>query len=276
MKNKYGFGDNAPGNNSVSNINSAQLKDISKTLPLKKLTPEQFEFWQHNGYLVIPQIISQEAVKRSQDFLWEFQEMDPQDPQTWYQAQRRDHAMVELNNSGMVECYNHQILWDNRQNPDVYNAFVDIWDQENLWVTIDRAKLNPPNRSGRAFSGFIHWDADTSLDPLPINVQGVLALSDTSEETGGFQCVPELYRQLEEWRKTQPDDRDPYVPDLTGFDVEFIPMKAGDLLIFNSLLAHGIRPNQSNQVRMAQYISMVPAEEGNQAIRDWRINSWKD
>lgn len=276
MKNKYGFGDNAPGNNSVSNINSAQLKDISKTLPLKKLTPEQFEFWQHNGYLVIPQIISQEAVKRSQDFLWEFQEMDPQDPQTWYQAQRRDHAMVELNNSGMVECYNHQILWDNRQNPDVYNAFVDIWDQENLWVTIDRANLNPPNRSGRAFSGFIHWDADTSLDPLPINVQGVLALSDTSEETGGFQCVPELYRQLEEWRKTQPDDRDPYVPDLTGFDVEFIPMKAGDLLIFNSLLAHGIRPNQSNQVRMAQYISMVPAEEGNQAIRDWRINSWKD
>ncbi len=43
MKNKYGFGDNAPGNNSVSNINSAQLKDIKKTLPLKKLTQEQFD-----------------------------------------------------------------------------------------------------------------------------------------------------------------------------------------------------------------------------------------
>ncbi|WP_417878145.1 phytanoyl-CoA dioxygenase family protein [Vibrio sp.] len=276
MKNKYGFGDNAPGNNSVSNINSAQLKDIQKTLPLKKLTQEQFEFWQYNGYLVIPQIISPEAVKRSQDFLWEFQEMDPTDSQTWYQAQRRDHAMVELNNSGMVECYNNQVLWDNRQNPDVYNAFVDIWDQENLWVTIDRANLNPPNKSGREFSGFIHWDADTSLDPLPVNVQGVLALSDTSEETGGFQCVPELYRQLEEWRKTQPNDRDPYVPDLTGFDVDFISMKAGDLLIFNSLLPHGIRPNQSNQVRMAQYISMVPAEEDNQAIRDWRVNSWRE
>ncbi|MGP8307706.1 phytanoyl-CoA dioxygenase family protein [Vibrio sp. YIC-376] len=276
MKNKYGFGDNAPGNNSVSNINSAQLKDISKSLPLKKLTQEQFEFWQHNGYLVIPQIISQEAVKRSQEFLWEFQEMDPLDPQTWYQAQRRDHAMVELNNSGMVECYNNQVLWNNRQNPDVYNAFVDIWDQENLWVTIDRANLNPPNKSGREFSGFIHWDADSSLDPLPVNVQGVLALSDTSEDTGGFQCVPELYRQLEVWRKTQPDDRDPYVPDLTGFDVEFISMKAGDLLIFNSLLPHGIRPNQSDQVRMAQYISMVPAEEDNQTIRDWRINSWKE
>ncbi|MCW7553331.1 phytanoyl-CoA dioxygenase family protein [Endozoicomonas gorgoniicola] len=276
MKNKYGFGDNAPGNNTVSNINSAQLKDIKKTLPLKKLTQEQFDFWQHNGYLVIRQIISQEAVKRSQDFLWEFQEMDPNDSKTWYQAQRRDHAMVELNNSGMVECYNNQVLWDNRQNPDVYNAFVDIWDQENLWVTIDRANLNPPNKSGRKFSGFVHWDADSSLDPLPVNVQGVLALSDTDEETGGFQCVPELYRQLEEWRKTQPADRDPYVPDLTGFEVEFISMKAGDLLIFNSLLPHGIRPNQSDKVRMAQYISMVPAEEDNQSIRDWRISSWQD
>ncbi|ELU8564373.1 phytanoyl-CoA dioxygenase family protein [Vibrio parahaemolyticus] len=276
MKNKYGFGDNAPGNNSVSNINSAQLKDIKKTLPLKKLTQEQFEFWQNNGYLVLRQIISPEEVKRSQDFLWEFQEMDPNDSSTWYQAQRRDHAMVELNNSGMVECYNNQVLWDNRQNPEVYNAFVDIWDQESLWVTIDRANLNPPNKTGREFSGFVHWDADSSLDPLPVNVQGVLALSDTNEETGGFQCVPELYRQLEEWRKTQPADRDPYVPDLTGFEVEFISMRAGDLLIFNSLLPHGIRPNQSDTVRMAQYISMVPAEEDNQLIRDWRIRSWQD
>ncbi|GAM66809.1 hypothetical protein JCM19236_3139 [Vibrio sp. JCM 19236] len=122
----------------------------------------------------------------------------------------------------------------------------------------------------------MHWDADTSLDPLPVNVQGVLALSDTNEETGGFQCVPELYRQLEVWRETQPADRDPFVPDLEGFEVDFIEMKAGDLLIFNSLLPHGIRPNQSNQVRMAQYISMVPAEESNTTIRDWRINSWKE
>ncbi|WP_255202994.1 hypothetical protein [Vibrio natriegens] len=27
---------------------------------------------------------------------------------------------------------------------------------------------------------------------------------------------------------------------------------------------------------MAQYISMVSAEEDNQASRDWRINSWRE
>ena len=34
-------------------------------------------------------------------------------------------------------------------------------------------------------------------------------------------------------------------------------------MIFNTLLAHGVRPNHSdNRVRMAQYISMYPAERG--------------
>ena len=54
-------------------------------------------------------------------------------------------------------------------------------------------------------------------------------------------------------------------------------MEAGDLLIFNSLQPHGIRPNRSDdKVRIAQYISMIPAEEENEALRQWRINSWKN
>ena len=53
-------------------------------------------------------------------------------------------------------------------------------------------------------------------------------------------------------------------------------MEAGDLLIFNSTEPHGIRPNKSkDKVRMAQYISMMPAEEDNEEMREWRINSWK-
>jgi hypothetical protein len=56
-----------------------------------------------------------------------------------------------------------------------------------------------------------------------------------------------------------------------------VKMEAGDLLIFNSTEPHGIRPNKSkDQVRIAQYISMMPAEEENEAMREWRINSWKN
>ncbi|MBD0364542.1 MAG: phytanoyl-CoA dioxygenase, partial [Flavisolibacter sp.] len=42
-------------------------------------------------------------------------------------------------------------------------------------------------------------------------------------------------------------------------------------------LPHGIRPNLSgNKVRIAQYISMMPAQEANEALRQWRITSWRD
>ena len=54
-------------------------------------------------------------------------------------------------------------------------------------------------------------------------------------------------------------------------------MEAGDLLIFNSLLAHGVRPNHSDdRVRMAQYISMHPAEQDNEAERQERIRLWRE
>ena len=54
-------------------------------------------------------------------------------------------------------------------------------------------------------------------------------------------------------------------------------MNAGDLLIFNSLEPHGIRPNTTkDKVRLAQYISMMPAEEENEGLREWRISSWRE
>jgi hypothetical protein len=274
---RYAYGKNRPGNASVAYVAETQLRDIHKTLPLRVLSEDDWKHWITCGYVVVKQAVPPENVKRLVDLLWEFQEMNPADPSTWYKGQLRDHAMRELNNSGMVEIYNHQYLWDNRQYPRIYDAFVDIWDNEKLWVTIDRANLNPPNRSQRPFSGFIHWDADTTLDPLPVNVQGVLSLVDHEPEMGGFQCVPELFRTLEEWRKAQPADRDPWKPDTSGFEVVPVMPKAGDLLIFNSLLAHGIRPNVSkDKVRIAQYISMTPADESRDDLREIRVRSWRE
>ena len=267
-----------PGENSLSaEVAKVPLRSIQKSLPLRVLSPSDFKHWQDFGFVVVPQAVPAENVARLSRLLWEFQEMDPADPTTWNAKQLRDHAMTELNYSGMVEIYNHQYLWDNRQHPRVYDAFVDIWDEERLWVTIDRANLNTPNRNGRNFAGFIHTDVDTTLDPLPINVQGVVSLVDVDGETGGFQCVPELFRNFEDWKQRQKPDRDGFKPNIEGYDVYPVPMKAGDLLIFNSLLAHGIRPNTSeNKVRMAQYLSMTPADESNTLLRDRRVTSWQE
>lgn len=267
-----------PGDNKLTpHIAREQLRSITKELPLRVLSPADFEHWQTFGFVVVRQAVPPANVEALKKVLWEFQQMDPANPETWSGGQLRNHAMAELNNSGMVEIYNHQALWDNRQQQRIYDAFVDVWDDEKLWVTIDRANLNTPNRSSRAFAGFIHTDVDTTLDPLPVNVQGVLSLVDVDGSTGGFQCVPELFRTFEDWKLRQPAGRDGFKPDVERFEILPVPMQAGDLLIFNSLLAHGIRPNTSeNKVRMAQYISMNPADDTNTELRERRILSWRE
>ncbi|MEH6864346.1 phytanoyl-CoA dioxygenase family protein [Priestia megaterium] len=244
--------------------------------PLKALSEKDWNFWRQNGYVIIHNAIPKEYINRTVDLIWEFEEKNPNDSSTWYTASRREIKMKELTNTGMVELYNHQYLWDNRTYEKVYNAFVDIWGTEHLWASIDRCNLNLPVKPGYEYKGFIHWDVNTSLNPIPVNVQGVLSLVDTDIEMGGFQCIPELYRNFDEWLKTQPEDRDPYKPDTTGFTPTKVVTKAGDLLIFNSMLAHGIRANRSTKPRLAQYISMFPAQEQDEQLRQLRIESWKE
>ncbi len=257
---------------------TTQLKDIRKSKRLRVLSEDDWQHWITKGYVIVKHAVPQEQCDRLVKVLYEFDEKDPDDSSTWYAPERRPHVRPELNNAGMVEIYHHQYLWDNRTAPRIYDAFVDIWDREDLWVAIDRANLNVPreDKSGSS-DGFIHWDVNTNLEPKPIGVQGVLSLLPQDDETGGFQCVPYLFEFFEDWVKTQPEDRNPILPDMTGLERENITMEPGDLMIFNSLLAHGVRPNLSeDRIRMAQYISMYPADNTNETERAERVRLWRE
>ncbi|MEU6172088.1 phytanoyl-CoA dioxygenase family protein [Streptantibioticus parmotrematis] len=266
-----------------------QLRDLRKRRELRVLSEEDFAFWQTYGYVVVKQAIPTAAAQRMLDFAWDFQGLDPERPETWYEERTfRSDLDRDLYVYGFVEAYHHQLLWDSRQTRRVYDAFVDVWDCEELWVTLDRLNLNPPNVKNRdralieptdkGFDIELHWDVDTSLGVLPQRVQGIIALNDTEEDHGGFQCAPELFRQFERWRALQPDDRDPIRP---AFDRDELPivrpqLKAGDLLIWNGLLAHGVAPNTSRDgVRAVQYLSMMPAIESHRTLRDSRVDSWR-
>ncbi|MBE7179517.1 MAG: phytanoyl-CoA dioxygenase family protein [Mucilaginibacter polytrichastri] len=264
-----------PGNPSTAKSSVKKLNDRNEDPQLRILSEADWQFWIHNGYVIIRNAVPKEQAKKLADYIWEFEGKKGDDESTWYARPNSEIQMKELNNTGMVELYNHQFEWDNRQSPKVHQAFADVWGTEKLWVTIDRVNLNFPLRPGFEYKGFIHWDYDPETRPQ--NVQGVLALADqTDENMGGFQCIPELYRTYDTWKLTQPDDRDHYKPDTSEFELEKVKLEAGDLLIFNSLLPHGIRPNRSeNKVRIAQYVAMMPAQEDDEALCQWRINSWQ-
>lgn len=72
--------------------------------------------------------------------------------------------------------------------------------------------------------------------------------------------------------------RDPIRPNIDRAEYPVVrpELKAGDLLIFNGLLAHGVAPNTSdNGVRAVQYLSMMPALEEHQELRQSRVRSWR-
>ena len=266
-----------PGNPSTAKSSEQKLRTHATADSLRVLTVDQWNFWIDNGYVIIKNAISKYQAKKTAEFIWEFDDKIPNDTSTWYSKARAEIEMKELAGTGMVEVYNNQVLWDNRQTQRVYDSFVDIWGTETLWTTIDRANLNFPIRPGFEYKGFIHWDYDPETKPQ--NIQGVIALSDqTDENMGGFQCIPWLYRNFDTWKLTQPSDRNKFQPDIEGLEDKIVKvsLEAGDLLIFNSSQPHGIRPNNSkDKVRIAQYISMMPAQEDDIDLVEWRINSWK-
>lgn len=199
------------------------LRELSKSRPLRVLSEEDFAHWQTYGYVVVREAIPARAARQLLDFTWDFQGLDPDRPDSWHEDRPfRSQLDRQLHVYGFVEAYHHQLLWDSRQAQRVYDAFVDVWDCEELWVTLDRLNLNPPNvgnrdralidATDRGFDIELHWDIDTTLGVPPQRVQGIIALNDTSPETGGFQCGPELFRRFEEWKTDQPHGPGPHPP----------------------------------------------------------------
>mgnify|MGYP004493041179 CR=1 FL=1 len=265
------------------------LRDLRKTRPLRVLSDEDFAQWQTYGYVVVKEAVPRATARRLLDFAFDFQGLDPRRPDTWYPEREFTSDLDrDLYVYGFVEAYHHQLIWDNRQAQRVYDAFVDVWDCEELWTTLDRLNLNPPNVGNRSRTqipdterGFdinLHWDVDTTLSVLPQRVQGIIALTETRPEDGGFQCSPELFKQFEQWRALAPAGRDPIRPAVGPLDFPVVRprLEPGDLLIWNGLLAHGVAPNRSaDGVRSVQYLSMMPALESHHELVTSRVDSWR-
>jgi ectoine hydroxylase-related dioxygenase (phytanoyl-CoA dioxygenase family) len=238
------------------------------------LTPEDHLFFEENGYLVVRSVVPKENCEAVIAATFAHLGMDRNNPADWYRE--------PLSPGGMVELYHQQSLWDNRQHPRMHQVFAELIGTEKLWVTMDRVSFKPPRHPDHPeydHRGFTHWDVDTSKLPVPYWTQGVLYLTDTDADQGGFQCIPGFHRDLEAWIKAQPPDRNPRVPDLNrlppGMRLTPIPGRAGDLVIWDRLLAHGNGHNVSDKPRFAQYIAMRPAE-GHEDTVEERLAAWRE
>ncbi len=233
------------------------------------------DFFKENGYVILRNAVPLDHTNAVIAAMEEYLGIDINNPEDWYRG--------AVKPSGMVELYQQQALWDNRQYPRIHQGFAELFGDEKLWVSMDRVNLKAPQHPEHPehdHKGFIHWDIDTSL-PLSFRMQGVLCLTDTSADMGGFQCVPEIYQNWDAWVKSQPADRNPRSPDLGNAKIVPVPANAGDLIIWETMLAHGNGHNVSQRPRLAQYITMFLAPHGSltpeqEETRQSRIGSWRD
>lgn len=212
------------------------------------LSAADLRFWEENGYVVAPAVITREAAQALADVVWEHVGADPERPETW---RLTDHGI-------MVQLFQHPALTPARTSPRLLKAFAQIWGTADLWTSLDRVSFNPPVRPGVAFPGpRLHWDISL-VPPIVFQVQGMIYLSDTTAEQGAFEAVPGFHRRIDAWLAGLDEGVDPRRVDLSA-GARRIAAEAGDLIIWHSALPHGASPNTGDRPRLAQYVTQYPA-----------------
>lgn len=221
------------------------------------LDAEDLAHWDEHGFVILRQAITADQARATEDLLWRQVNATPDDRETWYE--RRPNGI-------MVQHFQDPAMDAPRQSPRVHKAFAQLWGTADLWALTDRLSFNPPERPGYSFPGpYLHFDMSLAL-PIHFATQGILYLTDTSADQGALQLVPGFHHGIEAWLESV-GDGDPRTVDLSASAVP-IAAGAGDLIIWRQDLPHGASPNRTDRPRMAQYLTMYPADLRSNPV--WR------
>lgn len=220
------------------------------------LSAAQRDFWDRNGYLVLPGAASSAQCEAARRAIWECLDASPADPASWYREHPARRGM-------MLDFSDHPALAANRALPAVRRACSALYGSADIYPTIDKVSFNPPETAGWRFQGSpLHWDASLSL-PVPFRLQGLLYLGDCGPQDGAFHCVPGFHRRLAGWLSTVPAGVHPRDWALSALRPEPVAGRAGDFILWHQALPHCATPNHGVLPRMVQYLTYLP-ESGDE------------
>lgn len=256
------------------------------------VTQEQefYEAWKVFGFVVGKSIVSQnmcqDVVQRMTKMLSDLSDgqVSLDQPKT-LEKLPRDEDGTPCISRGFFEIYHDDSLAKLRQSIRGYLQHVLIWGRADLWTTFDRFGIKLPEHPD-ALGLALHVDQNPLVHPDFKTVQGVLALVDCPIERGTYVAVPGSKNAFMNYgavvNQKQPDYAGEYVEAFTDTDFgqslqgqgQCIPLRAGDMVSWDSRTTHANSTNLSNKIRFVAYISAGIAAEENQELTQARIDGY--
>jgi len=241
------------------------------------------------GYAVVAEVADVTQVAAAKMLLWDFLEALPNtkvrrdDVSSW--GRRGDWLPSETNGIlhgfGFGQC---DFMWYLRLLPRVKEAFKDVWDTEELLVSFDGGNVFRPWKYDKDWltdGGWYHVDQNAAVTggAARVCVQGLVTLTDATEETGGLVVVPGSHKQHLDLckRSSCKQAQGDFVPVPLGDPIlaegsRLICARAGDLILWDSRTVHCNTPSLT---ALARDTNWKPEHSPEASIPDNHADSEK-
>lgn len=247
---------------------------------------EFWNTWLKYGIVVGKQVVSKEicnyAIQRMHDITRGISdnkcELDK--PETWKDAPI-DSNGISFISRGFFEVYHDRALSDIRQSVRLYIHHVAIWGRVDLWTSFDRLGVKLPGHE-ESYALPLHIDQNPLIHPDFKTIQGVLALADCPIERGTFMGVPGSKSIFDEYKRFAPEKGE-FVELLSSDQIarileenaQPIPIRAGDIVSWDSRTTHANTENKSTETRYVAYVAAGPSREGSPDLVDIRLDAFR-
>lgn len=254
-------------------------------------------YLEEHGYVVVRGVASPEEVQRATNLLWDFLTkttgMQRNDPSTWDDAHFCKVGSIMsgiLNAQGVGQS---DFLWYLRLLPRVKASFQHIFGESDLICSFDGGNVYRPWHAPgtspycKTQGAWYHVDQGRTLRGR-CAVQGLVALTDATAETGGFCVIPDSQKhhdRLIEESKLKKDVN--FIQVRPDFDIlkekQILPLcRAGDLVLWDSRTIHCNTPSlvppqlpTDRLLRAVGYVCMVPASMASPDVLDARRDAFE-
>jgi len=234
-----------------------------------------------HGYVVIRAAASPEEIEKALDLFWEHFEskegVKRYDMSTWENWSTDRRGIITK--AHVIQCAG---AWYVRGLPKIKEIFKQIWKTDDLVVSMDSLLMWKPwwasptkNPRWLPMTEGLHIDQNPFQKRTKCCVQGMLALYDVTEETGGLEVVPgsnqpEVQASLREkfphWNGTGDFCMIRSTDPLVTKNRKLILAKAGDFILWDSRTIHGGLVGKGEKVprdpprlaRLSQTVCMLP------------------